>query len=382
MKPVLVSGIQPTGKLHIGNYLGSLKNFVELQNSGKYQCYFFIADLHSLTEDFDPKEKSKQILNVALDYLAAGLNPEKSTIFVQSEIPAHSELAIILNNFTPFGELERMTQFKDKASISQVLTKLEEDFKNRKEGFTFNMLLKEFEAPPMSLDEKSRLLEMFLTTMGHALANRSSANAGLFDYPVLMASDILLYDAAVVPVGDDQVQHLELTRTLARKFNSRFGKTFIEPKPLLTKASRIMSLDDPGKKMSKSSPAGCLFIDDEPETIKDKLKRAVTDSGREVKYDETNKPAVSNLILIYSALSGLSIKEVEKKFEGKGYGDFKNELAEVVVKSLAPFQKKKKELAKKPAAVKKILASGNKKAGAIARKKIEEIKGKIGLPID
>ncbi len=326
MKPILISGVQPTGKLHIGNYLGSLKNFVALQDSDEYQCYFFIADLHSLTENFDPGEKYEQILSVTADYLAAGLNPKKSVLFQQSEVPAHSELAVILNNFTPMGELGRMTQFKDKS-----------------------------ENQPQNV------------------------NMGLFDYPVLMASDILLYDAAVVPVGEDQVQHLELTRTIARRFNSKFGKTFVEPKPILTEAKRIMSLDDPEKKMSKSRPAGCLFLDDEPDAMRQKIKRAVTDSGNEVRYDPDRKPALSNLMRIYSAMAGIRIDEIEKKFRGKGYGDFKEELAEMIVSTLTPFQKKKKELMKNPATIKKILAAGDKKANAVTSKKMAEIKNKIGL---
>ena len=327
-KPILISGIQPTGKLHLGNYLGVLKNFVELQNSDKYQCYFFIADYHSLTEDFNTKEKSKQILDLIADYLAAGIDPKKSVIFIQSAVPAHVELAVILNNFTPFGELRRMTQFKEKSQ-----------------------------------------------------ENPFNINAGLFDYPVLMAADILLYDAQFVPVGEDQSQHLELTRTLARKFNSKFGKTFIEPKPLLTKAPRLMSLDDPMKKMSKSQTAGCLFIDDKPLMIKEKIKKAVTDSGKEIRYDPQIKPALSNLILIFSALSNYSIKAVERRFKNKGYAEFKKELAEIIIKTLVPFQKKKKKLKKQTSFIKKIISQGNKKANGVSSKKLLQIKEKIGLKI-
>jgi len=326
MKSVLVSGIQPTGKLHIGNYLGALKNFVELQDSGKYECFFFVADLHSLTENFDPKEKKAQIDDVILSFLAAGLNAKKSTIFVQSEISEHSELAWILNTITPMGELSRMTQFKDKS-----------------ESTTQNI------------------------------------NVGLFSYPILMASDILLYDAKFVPVGNDQDQHLELARALTRKFNSKFGKTFLEPQALHTEVPRLMSLDDPEKKMSKSRPEGCLFLDDEPEIIRKKIKRAVTDSGNEVKFDEKGKPAISNLLLIYSAFSGKKIKEIEKMFIGKGYGEFKSSLAEVVIEGLAPFQKKKTELKKKLPQVLKRVEKGNKKAKIVASKKMLEIKKKIGL---
>ncbi len=317
--PILISGIQPTGKLHLGNYLGALKNFVELQNSGKYNCYFFIADLHSLTKDFNPKEK---ILEVTTDYLTAGLDPKKSTIFVQSQISAHSELAWILNTITPMGEMERMTQFKEKAE-------------NQKENI----------------------------------------NLGLFTYPVLMAADILLYDAEFVPVGKDQLQHLELTRTLARKFNKKFGKTFIEPKPLLTEASRIMSLNDPTKKMSKSQPAGCVFLNDSPKTIREKLARAVTDSGREIKYDLKNKPAISNLLTIYSALSNKPIKTIEEKYIGKGYADFKKDLAKLITESLKPFQKTKSQSVK----IKSILETGSQKAQKQAQVKLQEIKKKIGL---
>ncbi len=326
MKPILVSGIQPTGKLHIGNYLGALKNFVELQNSGKYQCFFFIADLHSLTEEYDPKEKPKQIENLILDFLAAGINPKKSVIFVQSAVPAHSELAWILNTITPIGELLRMTQFKDKS-----------------------------------------------------LSAPQNINVGLFDYPVLMAADILLYDAKFVPVGEDQMQHLELTRTLARKFNGKTGRVFTEPFPVLTEIPRLMSLDDPGKKMSKSRPEGCLFLDDEPEVIKKKLMRAVTDSDTEVRMDVEHKPAVSNLIRIYSAMTDKNFMEIEEHFRGKWYGEFKRELAEATVRGLIPFQKKKVEVRKDKSALAKLIVAGNKKANAAASKKLLEVKKKIGL---
>jgi len=325
-KPILISGIQPTGKIHLGNYLGALNNFVKLQNSSKYQCYFFIADLHSLTEDFKPKEKLKQILNLAADYLAIGLDPAKSVIFIQSSVPAHTELAIILNNFTPLGELKRMTQFKDKS-----------------------------ETAPYNI------------------------NAGLFNYPVLMAADILLYDAEYVPVGDDQLQHLELTRTLARKFNSKFGKTFVEPKPLLTEISRLMSLDDPSKKMSKSRPAGCLFLDDPPKIIKEKIMKAITDSEKEIVYNPQKKPGISNLMLIYKNFSGLELKEIESRFANKGYAFFKKELAELLIKNLQPFQKRKEQIAKNTTSLIEILKKGNKKAESVAFKKITEVKKKIGL---
>jgi len=328
MKPVLVSGIQPTGKLHLGNYLGALKNFVDLQNTGDYECFFFIADLHSLTESYEVKEKPGQILNVAFDYLAAGIDPEKSVIFQQSAIPAHTELMWLLNTITPFGELRRMTQFKDKS-----------------------------ENEPENI------------------------NVGLFSYPVLMAADILLYGAKAVPVGHDQLQHLELARTLARQFNKKFGKIFIEPQPVMTEVPRLMSLDDPSKKMSKSSPAGCVFIDDEPAVMRKKIMSAVTDSEGTIAYDEEKRPAIANLLLLYSAVSGQTIPHIVDEYEGKGYADFKKGLADAVVGMFAPFQEKKKALANSISSVKETLAKGNKKANERAEKKLAEAKIKTGLTI-
>ncbi len=342
-KPTLISGIQPTGRLHLGNYLGALKNFVELQNSGKYNCYFFIADLHALTENPNPKDLQSNIPNLGADFLAAGLNPKKSIIFVQSKVPAHYELYQVLSPLMPVSELMRMTAFKEK--VLQTL-KLKEGQISSKEDF-----------------EKAV----------------EESNFGLAAYPVLMIADIILYNAKLVPVGHDQLQHLELARTLVRKFNNKFGETFIEPQPLLTNVPRLMSLDDATKKMSKSRPAGCLFLDDSPDEIREKIKRAVTDSGKEIKYDLENKPAISNLMLIYSALSEKSLKEIESKFKNKTYSEFKSELAEVVINALAPFQEAKRKL--KPAAVKKVLVDGSKKASAVASKKLEEVKKKIGLLI-
>lgn len=328
MKPVLVSGIQPTGRLHIGNYLGALKNFVDLQNSGDYQCYFIIVDLHSLTENFDPKEKTEQILELAAAYLAGGIDPKKSTIFLQSHIPAHSELAWILNTITPMGELERMTQYKDKASRQS-----------------------------------------------------ANVNVGLFTYPVLMAADILLYSPRVVPVGDDQLQHIELARTLARKFNSRFGKTFIEPKYLLTKTPRIMNLKDPAKKMSKSVPEGCLFLDDSPQEIKAKISRAVTDSDSEIVYDPGGKPGLSNLLEIYGALTHMEPHLVAKEFSGQQYSALKKRLTEVVTDYCAGFRDKKKTLLAKPAGLVTILNAGSAQASKIAEAKMAEVKKKIGIAL-
>lgn len=321
---ILVSGIQPSGRLHLGNYLGALKNFVDLQNSGQYdRLYFFIADYHSLTEDFEPKNKHAQILDLAASYLAAGLDPKKSVIFLQSDVPASTELAWILSSITPFGELRRMTQFKDKGG--------------------------------------------------------ESANVGLLTYPILMAADILLYDGSAVPVGEDQLQHLELTRTLARKFNSHFGEIFMEPKSLQTAIPRLMSLDDSAKKMSKSREAGCLFIDDEPKIIEEKIKTAVTDSETSIIYNPEKKPGIANLLEIMSALSGTPIPELEKHFTGIGYGDFKIAIAETVSDYFSDFRKAKAKLLQKPAALEKMLSNGKKTAAATATAKMEQVKKLIGI---
>lgn len=321
----IFSGIQPTGTIHIGNYLGAIKQWVDLQK--KNSCVFSIVDLHAITIPYEPKQMQKNIISATMDYLAAGIDPKKSIIFVQSQVKEHSELAWLLEAITPIGELERMTQYKEKS-------------KQHKENI----------------------------------------NAGLFSYPVLMAADILLYKTDLVPVGEDQQQHVELSRTLARKFNSKFGKVFIEPKTQLSKAgARIMSLADPAQKMSKSIPQGCVFLSDSPELIRQKVKTAVTDSGREIKFDEKNKPAISNLLTIYHLFSGKTIADIEKKYIGKGYGEFKNDLVEVIAKELKVFQDKRKQFEKNPQQVKKILAEGANKARKIAEKTISEAKKKMGL---
>ena len=285
------------------------------------------------------------------DFLAAGLDPKKSVIFQQSQIPAHSELAFILNTLTPMGELERMTQFKDKSLNPNT--------------------------PSSKAIEQS--------------SNRTSPNVGLFTYPTLMAADIILYDAKFVPTGDDQDQHLELTRTLVRKFNSKFparrslgeggGNTFIEPQGLHTDIPRGMSLGDPLKKMSKSKPETCLFIDDSPEVIESKIKRAVTDSDSVIKFDPDKKPAISNLLKIYSSLSGQSVKELEHDFSGKTYSDFKSSLAKLVVDHFSKYRAKKKSLLAKPKSLALSLNTGSKKAAKVAEKKMAEVKKKIGLAL-
>ncbi len=358
MKPVLISGIQPSGRLHIGNYLGALKNFVDLQNFGTYACYFFIADLHALTENPDAKELHENILNLAADFLAAGLDPKKCVLFQQSQIPAHTELAWTLSTIAPLGELERMTQFKDKAlksAMSHVSDKV------------ISSSTPEDEAPE---DNTIRTVREEI---------RKNINAGLLYYPMLMAADILLYDAECVPTGDDQDQHIELTRTLARKFNARFGNIFTEPKNLHTDAPRIMDLRAPEKKMSKSDPNGCLFLDDSPEEIGGKIIGATTDSHESIAYNPNERPGMSNLMQIYSSLTTKSLETIQMEFKGKGYVEFKTALAELIASHFADFRKKKQKLMEDPPAIRATLASGSAQANTIASKKIAEVKRRIGL---
>jgi len=326
MKKRIFSGIQPSGTLHIGNYLGAIKNWVELQD--KYDSIFCIVDLHALTIPQDPKKLKKNILETAAIYLAAGINPEKSIIFVQSHVPEHAELTWLLNTITKIPELERMTQFKDKSK-----------------------------------------------------KHRSKVNLGLFGYPVLMAADILLYQTDAVPVGQDQKQHVELSRALARRFNRLYNKTFTVPKVIIKKqGAKIMSLDNPLKKMSKSAvnPNSYISLSDSPALIREKIKKAVTDSGSEIKYSP-QKPAVSNLMTIYHCFSEMSFDEIEKKYQSKGYAEFKNDLAKVIINGLKSFQEKKKSLEKNPEQIKKILSKGAKQAQAIAKKNLKQAKQKMGL---
>jgi len=325
MKPVVVSGLKPSGELHIGNYLGMLKQAVELQSSNKYRCFYFIADYHALTQRYNPKEKAEEIYKMAVDALAAGIDPKKSVIFVQSHVPEHANLTWIFNTITPVGKLQGMIEYKEKLSEGQ------------------------------------------------------TPNTGLLDYPVLMAADILLYKAGFVPVGEDQRQHVELTREIVRTFNDRFGKTFQEPKTLHTKALRVMSLDNPMKKMSKSMPSGCLYLADSPKVIREKVKRAVTDSMTNIDYDPEKRPAVSNLVLIYSEFSGMPTSEVVKRFQGAGYAKFKEELAEVIIKTLSPLQEKRNKFIKNRRLVMKILNEGAKRAKPIAEKTMGEVAKKVGL---
>ncbi|MEK9156010.1 MAG: tryptophan--tRNA ligase [Patescibacteria group bacterium] len=333
----IFSGIQPSGILHLGNYLGAIKQWVELQDkygmdpessSGRTECVFCVVDLHAITVPQDPKELKKNILAVAAIYLAAGIDPKRSHIFVQSTRPEHTELAWILKTFTSMGELSRMTQFKDKTG--------------------------QF--------------------------SRQGALVGLFDYPVLMAADILLYQTTHVPVGEDQKQHVELTRDLATRFNSRYGQTFAVPEPMIKKESaRIMGLDDPVKKMSKSaSPSNYIALTDDVDTIRNKIKRAVTDSGTEVRAD-ADKPALTNLLNIYSEVSGRSISELEKKFSGKSYAEFKEALAEAVIEFLRPIQVRYYKYIENYSSLLEILNRGAEEVALVAQRTLEDVKNKVGL---
>ena len=323
----IFSGIRPTGELHIGNYLGAVKQWVRLQNEN--ECFFGIMDYHAITTPFDPKEMERNIFETLIVYLAAGIDPKKSTIFVQSHVKEHAELAWILGTITPLGDLKRMTQFK----------------------------------------EKSKKHPEYI-------------NAGLLNYPLLMAADILLYKTDLVPVGKDQVQHVELTREIARRFNKMFGKVFKEPKVLLSEGEKIMSLQNPKKKMSKTDdPKGCILLFDEPEEIEKKIMRAVTDIGREIKYDPVKKPGISNLLKIYSIFSEKPIKELEKKYERKGYEEFKKDLTKLLIKKLEIFRKKKKELEKRRVYLKEILKRGAERAEKIAKLTMKEVREKMGLEI-
>ena len=325
----ILSGIQPSGTLTLGNYLGALKNFVKLQN--EHECLFFIVDLHAVTVPQDRLELRRRIKEVTALYLACGLNPEKVSIFIQSEVPAHSELSWLLTCNTSMGELERMTQFKDKSQ------------KQSSKG--------------------------------------ESIGVGLFTYPVLMAADILLYDPEFVPVGSDQKQHLELSRDLAERFNSRFGETFKIPEPLIAKSgARIMSLQDPTKKMSKSDDNHRNFISmmDEPNIIRKKIKSAVTDSDGIIKFDRENKPGVSNLLEIYSVITGEEISSIENRYEGQGYGVFKADLAEVVVAEIEPIQKRMKELLA-TSIIDEVLDQGAEHANLLANRKMKKVHHKMGI---
>ena len=321
----ILTGIKPTGQLTLGNYIGVLKHLPKEVDRG--ECFYFIADLHALTLPIDPEVLRQNSIDLACFYMAAGLDTSKVTLFLQSSVSAHAEMNAIMQNYLYMGELSRMTQFKDKSS------KMKE----------------------------------------------SAIGLGLFAYPVLMASDIILYDASIVPVGEDQKQHVELTRDLVNRFNNRYGDILTMPKPEMRKVgARIMSLSDPTKKMSKSDPKGDIFLKDDLAVVRKKIMSAVTDSGSEVKYDVENKPGISNLLTIYASLKDISIEEAEKEFVGYRYGDFKKAVADVVVNELETFQKKYREILESKA-YEKVLLEGAKKANEVANKTLNRVKKAVGL---
>ncbi|MFD0675093.1 tryptophan--tRNA ligase [Cohnella sp. GCM10027633] len=324
-KSRVLSGIQPSGKLTLGNYIGAMKNFVALQH--EHNCFFMIVDLHAITVPQEPAALREQSEAVAALFVAAGLDPAQAAIFMQSHVPAHAELGWLMTTLSYMGELERMTQFKDKS-----------------EG-------------------------------------KEAIGAGLFVYPALMAADILLYDTKLVPVGDDQKQHLELTRDLAGRFNFKYGETFVVPEPFIPKVgARIMSLDDGTKKMSKSNPNAGSYIAllDTPDDIRKKISRAKTDLGREIVFDTQNKPEISNLMSIYAQCSGQTLEQIQAAYDGQGYGAFKKDLAEVVVTALEPLQAKYNDI-RSSGAIHDILKDGAERANAVAEKTLARAKEAMGF---
>ena len=325
-KPIILSGIQPSGDLHIGHLTGAIKNWVDLQD--KYRCYYTIVDLHAITVQQNPAELRKRSLDLAAMFIACGIDPEKCILFIQSHVTEHAQLAWVLNCFTGMGECSRMTQFKDKS-----------------QKYSENI------------------------------------NVGLFAYPVLMAADILLYQADLVPVGEDQKQHLELTRNLAQRFNFNYSDTFKVPEPYIPPVgARIMSLQDPTMKMSKSdeNEKGSIFLTDTDEHIKNKIKRAVTDSGSEVKYSP-DKPGINNLMSLYQVATGKNFKQIETEFDGKGYGDFKSAVADAVADYIRPIREKYFTLRKDETLLKQILASGAEQARRQAFKTLRKVYKKLGF---
>ncbi|GAB96744.1 tryptophanyl-tRNA synthetase [Kineosphaera limosa] len=328
-RPRLFSGMQPTSdSLHLGNYLGALVQWVAMQE--QFDPIYCVVDLHSLTLDTDPKVLRQRTRVTAAQYLAGGIDPARSAVFVQSHVAGHSQLAWVLSCITGFGEAARMTQFKDKS----------------------------------------------------ARHGQDGANVGLFTYPILMAADILLYDAAKVPVGEDQRQHLELTRNLAQRFNSRFGQTFVVPEPYIVKATaKITDLQEPTAKMSKSAESqnGVIDMLADPKVVAKRIRSAVTDTEREIRFDEEAKPGIANLLRIYSALAGESIPELEERYAGKGYGDLKKDLAEVVVGVVEPFRARALALLDDPAELDRILADGADRARQLAEVKMARVYDRVGI---
>ena len=327
VKKTLLSGIQPSGDLHLGNYLGAVKNWAALPD--EFNCFYFMADLHTLTVRQNPAELRRRSTTQLAQYIACGLDPEKNVLFLQSHVHEHAELGWILNCYTMFGELSRMTQFKDKCA-----------------------------------------------------KNADNINGGLFTYPSLMAADILLYQADYVPVGEDQKQHCELTRDIANRFNNLYGETFKVPEPYIPKVgARIMSLGNPTSKMSKSDPTGCVFLMDSPEEIARKFKRAITDSDTErcVRYDPENKPGVANLMNIYASVTGKSFDEIESEFAGKGYGVFKPAVGDAVIETLRPIREEAERILADKAYLKQVYTDGAMKASSVARKTLRKVYKRVGL---
>lgn len=326
-KKVIFSGIKPTGDLTLGSYLGAIKNWIKLQDD--YNCVYCIVDMHSITVREEPSVLRKRSIEQLAQYIAAGLDYNKSVLFIQSHVPAHAELSWILGCYTMFGELSRMTQFKDKSA-----------------------------------------------------KNADNINAGLFTYPVLMAADILLYQADLVPVGEDQKQHVEITRDIAGRFNGIYGNTFTIPEPYIPKVgARIMSLASPANKMSKSEEdaGGSILLLDKPEDIMRKFKRAVTDSGRDIVYDRENKPGISNLLEIYASTQNITIDKVVNEFCGKSYGELKPAVGEAVVELLRPLREKTEDLLKDKVFLESIYKAGAEKASAIASRTLNKVKHKVGF---
>ena len=326
-KKVMLSGIQPSGDLHLGNYLGAVKNWAAIAE--QFDCYYFMADLHSITVRQNPADLRRRSVSQLAQYIACGLDPEKNTLFLQSHVHEHAELGWILNCYTMFGELSRMTQFKDKSA-----------------------------------------------------KNAENINGGLFMYPALMAADILLYQADFVPVGQDQKQHCELTRDIAIRFNNIYGPTFTVPEPYIPQVgARIMSLSVPTSKMSKSDPQGCVFIMDPPEEIARKFKRAVTDSDTEhcVRWDPENKPGVANLMNIYSAVTGLSFEQIEHDFEGRGYGAFKPAVGDAVIETLRPIREESSRMIAEKEYLRTVYTEGAQRASAVARRTLRKVYKRVGF---
>lgn len=370
-KPIIFSGIQPTGSLHLGNYLGAISQWKELQN--KYFCIFCVVDYHAITIKQDPKKFKSQIIDIAKTYIAGGINPKKSIIFQQSDIKEHTELAWILNCTARVTDLNKMTQFKDKGGLNldNLNFQLNSLLEARRYGEkSFDMFVKN-EWPKLNSE---------IENIVKNIKNTNNINVGLFDYPVLMAADILLYNTDAVPVGEDQAQHVELTRTLAKRFNNQFGNAFKIPKLILRKqGARIMGLDDPTKKMSKSanSELNYIALNDKPEVAAKKIMRATTDSSRDIEYNPKKKPGISNLLTIYSLLDNKTIEQLEKKYKHKGYGDFKKDLSKIVNKFLKNFQNKYNKISDRE--VRKILDKSAKKIRPIAEETLRRVRKKLGI---